>query len=42
LVFSIIIDKAYDHQLEDEAVTKELLLQEALKNAAGTQNNLPS
>jgi len=32
--FGIILAKAYDCQLEDGSVTKEILLKEALKNAA--------
>jgi len=34
--FGIILNKAYDHQLEDVSVTKAVLLEEALKNEAGT------
>jgi poly(A) polymerase len=34
--FSVILTKAYDHQLEDGSVTKALLLEEALKNETGT------
>jgi len=35
-LFGIILNKAYDHQLEDSNVTREMLLQEALENASRT------